>query len=85
MQIATTFDTYLEESNSDIKKALSLAKQDNFNAIGIMLNEPLDYYIKNKDLFKESKLKFCIHANITDTNIASLNEGISYVSVNTEF
>jgi sugar phosphate isomerase/epimerase len=81
MIIATSFSTYLEETNGNFEEALALAKQDGFEAMGIVVKEQLDYYLKNKEIFLNSGLKFCIHANMIDTNISSLNEGIRNESI----
>ena len=81
MIIATSLATYLDETHEWIK-ALNLAKEDGFKGIGIMIQESLNYYMENLSILKQSGLKFCVHANLIDTNIASLNEGIRKESVN---
>lgn len=81
MLITTSFNTYIEESKENVEEALSLAKEDGFDAVGIMIAEPLEYYLEKKEALKNGGLKFCIHANLTDTNPASSNEGIRKESV----
>jgi len=81
MIIATSLSTYLDECRGDLDKSLSLIKEDGFDACGIVIEEPIDYYISISQKLKDSDLKFCIHANMTDTNIASINEGIRKESV----
>jgi sugar phosphate isomerase/epimerase len=81
MIIATSLSTYLTESGDDLVGAFSLAKQDGFEAMGIVVSENIDYYSENLSLFKSSCLKFCIHAPFIDINLASTNEGIRKESV----
>jgi sugar phosphate isomerase/epimerase len=81
MNVATTFDTYLAETNENLEEAFLLAKEQGFDAMGIMIKESLEYYLEKKEQFLDSGLKFCIHANLIDTNIASTNEGIRKESI----
>ena len=81
MHIATSFSTYMVETGEDVEKALLLAKKDGFDAIGIVMSEPLDFYRTKKEQIINSSLKLCIHSNLTDTNIASINEGIRNESI----
>lgn len=81
MIIATSFETYMEETKGDVQKALQSAKEDGFEAIGIVMSESLNCYLEKIDILRNSGMLFCIHANMIDTNIASSNEGIRKESV----
>lgn len=81
MNIATSFSSYIEETKDNCEGALALAKQDGFEFMGIMVKEPVEYYLEKKEIFKNSGLKFCLHADLHDTNLASVNQGIRKESV----
>lgn len=81
MHIATTFDTYMELENNDLESALDRIKQDGFDALGIVVTEPISYYREMIPKLKQSGLKFCVHANLVDTNLASSNKGIRQESI----
>jgi sugar phosphate isomerase/epimerase len=81
MIIATSFSTYIEEAKEEVVKALELAKQDGFSAMGVVASEPLEYYLSKKEAMLLSGLRFSVHAPIVDLNIASTNEGIRKESI----
>ncbi len=79
MRIASTLDIYMQEEN--IKQALDHAKDDGFDALGIVITEPIDYYRNIAAQLKGADLDFCVHSNLVDTNLASSNQGIRQESI----
>lgn len=73
MLLAAPFHTYMEE---DFDKAINQMRQDGFDAIGLYIDREFEFYYGLKEKLIECKMPICLHADINDTNIASVNKGI---------